>query len=903
MDRFLKIIKGFLVGFIILIPGVSAGMIAAALGIYEILVTALGKITKNPIKTALSVWEYAFGMVLGVVASIIFIATIYTKFPIQVTFLFLGLIIGGIPALYKENKHQFNKWYHYLTIAISIIAAGLLLLIPIQETNGATSAQLLLFALLGFLIAGPIILPGVSGAMILSMLGYYTLTVTTIKDFMKYFFTLQFDKAFIDIWPIFFMGIGGVIGLIVFAKLISYIIEKYNAIFNAVVLGVLLVAPMSVVISLNKEMGSSGSSLGELINTGNIIVGVIFLLFGFLLSFKTSSLKNKQINKVEVLNTFRTTHFMLIDTAIIVVSYALMVLTFNFIGFEFDLQEMIPAVATIVLAKITIFYLLGLYRVIIKFLDHKNLIKIMILVVGSNILIVGMLLIPNIPNFMYKASYIFITAFELAGFIGYRILLKAITNLKDESKNKENLVPTIIIGAGRLGEMALIEALTNKKLNNNIIGFLDDNTKKIGMSIMDKPILGTIDELEEIVKKYNVGEVIFAISNYSKTELNKIINTVSQMNKVKLRRLIMSDEYLDGNKIEIKNVKPEDLLDLKDIEINESEIKHFIKDKTVLITGAGSIGFELVNQLNKLKPNKVIVYDISEKNLKVLFNRFKNNDIDIIPVIGSVNNIERLDEIFNKYQPNIIYHTSLYQNIALIQDNQLEAIRTNIFGTLNIINFANKYNVENVLIISSDESIEPINIVGASQNYMNRLVKIFNNNQTKLSIVRFGDILRSSGGIVNDFQRKIEEGGPIEVTSKETTRYFMDAKSIVKLMLQASTFAQGGESFVLDMGDRVSIYELALKMIYLSDLTPFEDIDIKIIGLKPFEKLHSSLSINELTHIKTKHNRIYLEKETNVISNEFKEILKKEINYQTLKETYKLMVKEFNLIGDSNENS
>lgn len=541
MKNIIKMLKGIIVGFIIIIPGVSGSMIAAALNIYEALISAISSITKKPLKAIQSVWQYIIGIIIGVGLGVVFVATIYMKFPIQLTALFIGLIIGGIPKLFKDNKKNFNRWYHSLTIIITIILVGSLLFIPTSSNSVDTNGKALVYSAAGFLLAGPIIIPGISGAMVLSMIGLYNQTMSTISNFLKNLFTLQFHLLLEGIGPIIFMGIGAVVGLIIFAKIIKYILEKYPHIFNAIILGVLLIAPLSIVVSLNKELGVEQTSLLELLNTGNLLVGIIFLIFGFLLSYQTSDLKDKQVKSAEVVNMLRTTKYMFVDAFIIGSAYGLTILVFHLVGHNFNFTEVATSVLTIILAKITLYYFLGLYRIIIRYLNFRNLFKIVFLIIATNIIVVLLLILPGMPNFMYKSAYIFITAIEVSLLITYRIVLKFRYDYILETSDKD--IPSLIIGAGEAGEMALREIARNANYSNYIVGFLDDDLKKLGLTILEKPVLGSIDEINYFIEKYNIKEVFIAIADYNFNEILKSINP-----EVKLRSIIMHSREININK-------------------------------------------------------------------------------------------------------------------------------------------------------------------------------------------------------------------------------------------------------------------------------------------------------------------------------------------------------------------
>jgi FlaA1/EpsC-like NDP-sugar epimerase len=392
--------------------------------------------------------------------------------------------------------------------------------------------------------------------------------------------------------------------------------------------------------------------------------------------------------------------------------------------------------------------------------------------------------------------------------------------------------------------------------------------KKLVVIFVGYRIIGPIKNISYFIKKYEIQEVIIAIAKIPKSQLMGIIRFMEHDN-VKIRRLPLMSEIGSDTQRRVVDVDINELLGRKVVTLENKEIQSILAGKKVLVTGAGgSIGSELCRQIISYRPKQLIMFDIYENNVYDVqqeindqIRRFNIKDIEIIVLIGSTYNEKRVEQIFKKYNPEIVFHAAAYKHVTLMQNNPQEAVRTNIIGTYNIAHMAQKYKAKRVILISTDKAVRPTNIMGATKAYAELIIKYFSSNSknTIYSAVRFGNVLQSSGSVIPLFQRQINDGGPVTLTDEHITRYFMTISEAVSLILQTTIYAFGGEIFVLDMGNPVRIIELAEKLIRQAGYIPYEEINIEIIGLRPGEKLYEELLINPQTQHKTENKKIFIE--------------------------------------------
>lgn len=341
---------------------------------------------------------------------------------------------------------------------------------------------------------------------------------------------------------------------------------------------------------------------------------------------------------------------------------------------------------------------------------------------------------------------------------------------------------------------------------------------------------------------------------------------ICQTTGVKTRVLPSTEEIIEkqGAMNSLRDVEIEDLLGRDAVKLDNKNINSLIKEKTVLVTGGGgSIGSELCRQIIKYNPKKLIILDIYENNLYDIELELKSNypKSKIEAIVGSVRDKKRLENVFEEFKPELIFHAAAHKHVPLMEDNPLEAVKNNVFGTYNVVNCADKYNAERFVLISTDKAVNPTNIMGASKRVCEMIIQAKNKvSKTEYAAVRFGNVLGSNGSVIPLFKKQIANGGPVTVTHKDITRFFMTIPEAVALILQAMTYAKGGEIFVLDMGEPVKIYDLALSLIKLSGYEPEVDIPIKVTGLRPGEKLYEELLMEEEGLTATKHNKIFVSK-------------------------------------------
>ena len=431
--------------------------------------------------------------------------------------------------------------------------------------------------------------------------------------------------------------------------------------------------------------------------------------------------------------------------------------------------------------------------------------------------------------------------------------------LDSRNNNKKNL---LIIGAGDAGITILKEINRHRELNYRIIGFLDDDTAKIGMYIHNVKVLGEINKLPRIIEKYKIDEIIIAIPSAKPSLIKRIVDLTK--GKVKLKILPGLYELING-KVSISRVRPlklEDFLGREPVKINLEEVKGFIKEKKVLITGAaGSIGSELSRQIDGLNPEKLILLDIKESELYMLYHELKGKR-EII--LGDIRDKEKMEEIFKKYKPDIVFHSAAYKHVPLMEDFPEEAVKTNVFGTLNLVEISDRFGVESFVFISTDKAVNPTSIMGLTKRIGEIIVQEFSKrSKTKFIIVRFGNVLGSNGSVIPLFKKQIEMGGPVTVTHPDMERYFMTIPEAVQLILQASSMGKGGEIFILDMGKPVKILDIAKSLIKIYGYEPDKDIKIVFTGIRPGEKLKEELWDDKENVKKSKHPKIFLVKEKN----------------------------------------
>ena len=408
----------------------------------------------------------------------------------------------------------------------------------------------------------------------------------------------------------------------------------------------------------------------------------------------------------------------------------------------------------------------------------------------------------------------------------------------------------MIIGGGEAGRTLITEIQNSKYLDQKVVCIIDDDPKKIGRYIKGIKVVGNRDSIKKNVKRYNIQQIILTIPSVNSARIRPIVEICQDTN---CELMILPGVYQlvtgEVKASKLRPVKIEDLLGRDEVHINLNEIMDYVSGKVIMVTGGGgSIGSELCRQIAEHKPKQLIIFDIYENNAYDIQQELvrKHPELDLVVLIGSVRDENRIDSIFEQYHPKIIYHAAAHKHVPLMEDSPNEAIKNNVLGTYNMVRMADKWNVKRFVQISTDKAVNPTNIMGASKRICEMIIQTYNKeSNTEYVAVRFGNVLGSNGSVIPLFKKQIEEGGPVTVTHPEIIRYFMTIPEAVSLVLQAGAYAKGGEIFVLDMGDPVKILDLAKNMIRLSGYKVDQDIKIEFTGLRPGEKLFEELLMDE----------------------------------------------------------
>lgn len=568
---------------------------------------------------------------------------------------------------------------------------------------------------------------------------------------------------------------------------------------------------------------------------------------------------------VEIIRKNRNLLLVIIDILIIIAGY---IASMIFLSIKVQLVSFIKQVCLCVVIYEIFLNVFHMYQNMLHYEVGKDYVKYII----SAILSVGTItVIAKILGLEYLTIKMnLLSGILIAGvFVMYRLAGRSILSRKasakygNQEKTKVKAKNLLIIGAGMGAREIIITIKNSMRDRYNIVGIIDDNKNKLNHYILGIKVIGTRYEIPRFAKEYDVDEIFFAINKIDAVSRRKILE-ICQETGVKARVLPRTEEVIDrqGAMNSLRNVQIEDLLGRDPIELDNKNIKNLIKDKTILVTGGGgSIGSELCRQIIKYKPQNLVILDIYENTLYDIERELEADypTANIKAIIGSVRDKERLEEVFNKYKPNVVFHAAAHKHVPLMETSPLEAIHNNVFGTYNVVNCADKFGVEKFVLISTDKAVNPTNIMGASKRVCEMIVQTKNKtSKTDFVAVRFGNVLGSNGSVIPLMKKQIEKGGPVTVTHKEITRYFMTIPEAVQLILQAVTYAKGGEIFVLDMGEPVKIYDLAVSLIRLMGYEPNVDIPIIITGLRPGEKLYEELLMAEEGLVSTKHDKIFI---------------------------------------------
>lgn len=545
-------------------------------------------------------------------------------------------------------------------------------------------------------------------------------------------------------------------------------------------------------------------------------------------------------------------------------------------------QEINKILNTILISLITYlvtFNVANIYKKITRFENGKDYLEYIFLCMASTV-IIGTVGLIRTDLFMDIKGIVLANILIAVAVVSYRVMLRFILTLKrvdnSSGKIKKNL---LIIGGGEAARDVIKAIKEEAKDEYNIIGLIDDNVNKLNYTISGVKILGGRNKIVELCKKYKVDTIFFCLEKVKNKDKKEILN-ICQTTGARIRVLpaivdIVKNKNLMSN---LREVEIEDLLGREPVTLDNKNISELIKDRVVLVTGGGgSIGSELCRQIMKHNPKQLIIFDIYENNLYNIELELKANynKEKIEALVGSVRDKKRLKKVFEQYRPELVFHAAAHKHVPLMEKSPLEAIKNNVFGTYNVVNCSDEFKVKRFVLISTDKAVNPTNIMGASKRLCEMIIQAKNKvSKTEFMAVRFGNVLGSNGSVVPLFKKQIAEGGPVTVTHKEITRFFMTIPEAVGLILQAITYAKGGEIFVLDMGEPVKIYDLAESLIKLSGLEPNVDIPIVITGLRPGEKLYEEILMSEEGLESTKHDKIFIAEPSSLTMNEIEEKLK-----------------------------
>jgi FlaA1/EpsC-like NDP-sugar epimerase len=503
----------------------------------------------------------------------------------------------------------------------------------------------------------------------------------------------------------------------------------------------------------------------------------------------------------------------------------------------------------------------------------------------------------KLPYSVEILASIFIVIFVCGIRIAFRIYRRILIILG--KIEKKELKRVMIIGAGSGGALIIKEMKHHREMNFQPVAIIDDSPYKKGNSISGVKVLGNRNIIERVVKEREIDIILVAIPSLdgeNKKELLEICKrTGCKIKIVPGVYELIDDKYLLSK---IRDVEVEDLLGRETVKLDNEGIEDYLTNKVVLVTGAGgSIGSELCRQIVRFKPSQLIILEIYENNAYDLQNelRYKYPNLNMKVIIASIRDKKRLENVFKQFKPEVVFHAAAHKHVPLMEDNPSEAVKNNVFGTLNLSECADKYGVKRFVMISTDKAVNPTNIMGTTKRMCEMIVQAMDRvSSTEFVAVRFGNVLGSNGSVIPLFKKQIANGGPITLTHKEITRFFMTIPEAAQLVLQAGAFADGGEIFVLDMGKPVKIYDLAYDLIKLSGLEPEKDIKIQITGLRPGEKLYEELLMSEEGLVDTKHEKIFVGRSINLDIEELKGKLE-ELRYLIDSDSKEEMIR---MIGD-----
>lgn len=572
---------------------------------------------------------------------------------------------------------------------------------------------------------------------------------------------------------------------------------------------------------------------------------------------------------MKVLGKWKKPILILSDAVLINLAYILaLYFRYNYTSFKFYSSDYKEIAIIVTVIYIACFYLFKLYE---SLWSYASVDEFMLAIGGclaANIVTIAFIRIVG-HAFAYGVSII-ACAFSILFILGFRMSFRVFDRFSsimncNVSKNDRNRV--MIIGAGAAAAMVIKEMKSSYQSNYTPIAVIDDEPYKKGKNILGVKVLGNRKDIMSIVKSKDIETILIAIPTINDEDKQQILE-ICKKTKCKIEIIPGMYEIINGkvSLSQIRKVDIEDLLGRKAVVLDTEGIASYIQNKTILVTGGGgSIGSELCRQIIKFAPKQLIVFDIYENNaydLQIEL-KYKYPKLDLKVLIGSVRDKKRLEDVFTKYSPDIVFHAAAHKHVPLMEESPMEAIKNNVFGTYNVADCAHRHNVERFVMISTDKAVNPTNVMGATKRMCEMIIQSMDKiSKTHFVAVRFGNVLGSNGSVIPLFKNQIAHGGPVTLTNKYITRFFMTIPEAAQLVLQSGAYAQGGEIFVLDMGKPVKIYDLAWDLIKLSGFEPNKDIKIEVTGLRPGEKLYEELLMSEEGLTNTKHAKIFIGKPT-----------------------------------------
>ena len=579
----------------------------------------------------------------------------------------------------------------------------------------------------------------------------------------------------------------------------------------------------------------------------------------------------QQVSKQLIKGLPRRIALMLLDCGLIVLCYWLAVMLRFDSGDAYRRVEILRAMAPMLLYVLPIYMIVfwfgGLYEIMWEYAGMRDLARLTCLSgLATGIIMLFDLIYHSRP--ISGAVLIFGAVFNTAAIAGVRFLWRLVLTMRNAKANKpEDNTPLLIVGAGNAGAWAVNLCKTKNQSFGNPVCIVDDDLTKKGLRVQGVPVRGTISDIPELVRKYHILEIVIAITTVKGDRLSEIINLC---NSTHCRvRMISDPQAVDenGNPVAagFRELNTADFLSRDEIQLNNAQISEYLHDKIVLVTGGGgSIGSELCRQIMRYQPRRLLIFDIYENCAYELETELKNEygpEAPVITLIGSIRDKARLDDVFDTYHPSVVFHAAAHKHVPLMEISPAEAVKNNVFGTKNLLTSAAEHGVERFVQLSTDKAVNPTNVMGCTKRLCEMLIQTFSRATSMTCVaVRFGNVLGSHGSVIPLFEEQIKRGGPVTITHPDIVRYFMTITEAAQLVLQAGGLAKGGSIYVLDMGEPVKIMDLANRLIRFYGYEPGVNMQVKVTGLRPGEKLYEELLMDSEQDkmAKTAHNKIFI---------------------------------------------